>query len=358
MYKELFNFVQNEVKCIAEELDKHNFSQSKQMIEERLELLDILQRIQPLENKDDPDPESQTVEETLSVENEQSSTNEKDEIVNQSLYEFQRKAVGGELQSLSESHPSLFIPETVIRDLEIASGDIIQVDPTEVDGRYDFSLYKKINIDGIEPDRREFRYCIVEAVNDQLIVQQSALDGPIHIDGQEKSLFINDYTKEKFNLTEGSIVDVAYLMSEKKLQIVWRHNHNHSSHSFVTSPSSSSRSAKKESAEQTAASDPFEGKLKDKTVTIMGATETQENFKKLFGSAGINHQLLRGDESGVKISSAVRKSDAVIVITPFTESHAGSQQANKYCKEYNVPFRQSKTYGVKTITNLIKEMIV
>ncbi|MEB4594566.1 hypothetical protein [Bacillus amyloliquefaciens] len=155
MYKELFNFVQSEVKCIAEELDKHNFSQSKQMIEERLELLDILQRIQPLENKD-PDPESQTVEETLSV--------EKDEIVNQSLYEFQRKAVGGELQSLSESHPSLFIPETVIRDLEIASGDIIQVDPTEVDGRYDFSLYKKINIDGIEPDRREFRYCIVEAV--------------------------------------------------------------------------------------------------------------------------------------------------------------------------------------------------
>ncbi|MCX3303648.1 hypothetical protein OTK50_00205 [Bacillus sp. NEAU-CP5] len=223
MYKELFNFVQSEVKCIAEELDKHNFSQSKQMIEERLELLDILQRIQPLENKD-PDPESQTVEETLSVENDQSSTNEKDEIVNQSLYEFQRKAVGGELQSLSESHPSLFIPETVIRDLEIASGDIIQVDPTEVDGRYDFSLYKKINIDGIEPDRREFRYCIVEAVNDQLIVQQSALDGPIHIDGKEKSLFINDYTKEKFNLTEGSIVDVAYLVSEEKLQIAWRHN--------------------------------------------------------------------------------------------------------------------------------------
>ncbi|MGX4295760.1 DUF2325 domain-containing protein [Bacillus sp. JK62] len=251
----------------------------------------------------------------------------------------------------------MFIPETVIRDLEIASGDIIQVDPTEVDGRYDFSLYKKVNIDGIEPDRREFRYCIVEAVNDQLIVQQSALDGPIHIDGQEKSLFINDYTKEKFNLAEGSIVDVAYLMSEKKLQIAWRHNHNHSSHSFVTSPTSSSRSAKKESAEQTAASDPFEGKLKDKTVTIMGATETQENLKKLFGSAGINHQLLRGDESGVKISSAVRKSDAVIVITPFTERHAGSQQANKYCKEYNVPFRQSKTYGVKTITNLIKEMI-
>ncbi|AMQ71223.1 DUF2325 domain-containing protein [Bacillus velezensis] len=205
MYKELFNFVQSEVKCIAEELDKHNSSQSKQMIEERLELLDILQRIQPLENKD-PDPESQTVEETLSVENDQSSTNEKDEIVNQSLYEFQRKAVGGELQSLSESRPSLFIPETVIRDLE-------------------------------------------------------------------------------------------------------------------------------------------------------GATETQEKLKKLFGSAGINHQLLRGDESGVKISSAVRKSDAVIVITPFTERHAGSQQANKYCKEYNVPFRQSKTYGVKTITNLISVLI-
>ncbi|WP_342018815.1 hypothetical protein [Bacillus velezensis] len=61
-------------------------------------------------------------------------------------------------------------------------------------------------------------------MNDQLIVQQSALDGPIHIDGQEKSLFINDYTKEKFNLTEGSIVDVAYLVSEEKLQIAWRHN--------------------------------------------------------------------------------------------------------------------------------------
>ncbi|MED3677251.1 hypothetical protein P4444_20195, partial [Bacillus velezensis] len=164
-----------------------------------------LQRIQPVENKD-PDPESQTVEETLSVAHDQSSTNEKDEIVNQSLYEFQRKAVGGELQSLSESRPSLFIPETVIRDLE-------------------------------------------------------------------------------------------------------------------------------------------------------GATETQEKLKKLFGSAGINHQLLRGDESGVKISSAVRKSDAVIVITPFTERHAGSQQANKYCKEYNVPFRQSKTYGVKTITNLISVLI-
>ncbi|MGE6403699.1 hypothetical protein ACQKET_01020 [Bacillus velezensis] len=181
-------------------------------------LLDILQRIQPLENKD-PDPESQTVEETLSVENDQSSTNEKDEIVNQSLYEFQRKAVGGELQSLSESRPSLFIPETVIRDLEIASGDIIQVDPAEVDGRYDFSLYKKINIDGIEPDRREFRYCIVEAVNNQLIVQQSALDGPIHIDGQEKSLFINDYTKEKFNLTEGSIVDVAILCLKRNYRL-------------------------------------------------------------------------------------------------------------------------------------------
>ncbi|WP_375005437.1 hypothetical protein [Bacillus velezensis] len=133
MYKELFNFVQSEVKCLAEELDKDNFFESKQMIEERLELLDILQRIQPLEK--DPDPDSQTVEESLPVEIDQSSTNEKDEIVNQSLYEFHRKAVGGELQSLSESHPSLFIPETVIRDLEIASGDIIQVDPTEVDGR-------------------------------------------------------------------------------------------------------------------------------------------------------------------------------------------------------------------------------
>ncbi|QOQ56744.1 hypothetical protein [Bacillus amyloliquefaciens] len=178
MYKELFNFVQNEVKCIAEELDKDNFSQSKQMIEERLELLDILQRIRPLESKDH-DPESETARESLPVEIDQSSAYEKDEIVNQSLYEFQRKAVGGELQSLSESHPSLYIPETLVRNLEIASGDIVKAVPTEVDGRHDFSLYKKVNIDGAEPDRREFRYCVVEAINNQLIVQQSALDGPI-----------------------------------------------------------------------------------------------------------------------------------------------------------------------------------
>lgn len=76
MFKEFYRHVQDEVKTIANNLNEENFSLSKQMIEERLQLLESLNSIHPLptannkfiddagESQLTPDPEPVSASET------------------------------------------------------------------------------------------------------------------------------------------------------------------------------------------------------------------------------------------------------------------------------------------------------
>ncbi|MGM0817425.1 MAG: hypothetical protein ACQEUO_18310 [Bacillota bacterium] len=373
MFKEFYRHVQDEVKTIANNLNEENFSLSKQMIEERLQLLESLHSIHPLptaNNKsiDDagdsqltPDPEPVSDPET----HDKDPLSPQKETPVSNLYEFKRNASGGLLYSTTNKGTNpIYIPETIIRDMNIATGDIIKAEPTSYEGRYNYSLYEKVNLDGIEQDRVEIKFGVVDDEDGQLVVKRTT-DGEIYMDGEKASVTVHEGLKEKYGLVEGSIVDLAYLKSEKRLQIAWHHKTNHeftfsqSNHqsSLATALGSALKNTKKNNDSSKSSSDIFEGKLKDKTVTIMGATETQDNIKRVFAAADIEHQSLRGDESEVRITAAIRKSDAFIVIPPFTEKHSGSHHAIKVCKELGVPYEQTTSYGVSNITNLLKEMI-
>ena len=371
MFKEFYRHVQDEVKAIANNLNEENFSLSKQMIEERLQLLESLHSIHPLptannkpiddagESQLTPDPEPVSDPELDEID----SHLPQEELFDLNLYKLTRKAVGGTLSSLHDtSKEPIFMPETLIRDMNISTGDIIKANPTSF-GRHKFSLYKKINIDGIEPDRVEIKFGVVDVEQGKLVVKRTT-NGEIHIDGERQQIFVPESIEEKLSLEAGSIVDLAYLKSEKRLQIAWRHKMNASASAsqsrLGTAFNSALKNSKKNNGNTKATSEPSEllgEKLKDKTVTIMGATETQDNIKRVFAAAGIEHQSLRGDESEVRIKSAIRRSDAFIVITRFTEKHLGSNHAIKACKEYGVPYEQTTSYGIATITNLVKNMI-
>ncbi|MEH6975436.1 DUF2325 domain-containing protein, partial [Bacillus sp. JJ675] len=66
------------------------------------------------------------------------------------------------------------------------------------------------------------------------------------------------------------------------------------------------------------------------------------------------YQGFEGTENEDRIEAAVRKSDLVIVVTPFT-AHKGSWAARNYTKNYDVPFKQTTSYGVKTIENILHD---
>ncbi|WP_144481662.1 hypothetical protein [Bacillus pumilus] len=376
MFKEFYRHVQDEVKTIANNLNEENFSLSKQMIEERLQLLELLNSIHPLptaNNKsiDDVD-ESQLTPDPEPVSNHERddkdplSPQEETSVSNlYNLYEFKRNASSGLLYStINKGANPIYIPETIIRDMNIATGDIIKADPASYEGRYNYSLYEKVNLDGIEPDRVEIKFGVVDDEDGQLVVKRTT-NGEIYMDGEKASITVHEGLKEKYGLVEGSIVDLAYLKTEKRLQIAWHHkthqeftySQSDNQSSFAAALGSALKNNKKNNDSSKSSSDPFEGKLKNKTVTIMGATETQDNIKRVFAAADIEHQSLRGDESEVRITAAIRKSDAFIVIPPFTEKHSGSHHAIKVCKDLGVPYEQTTSYGVSNITNLLKEMI-
>lgn len=85
------------------------------------------------------------------------------------IYQMERKLRGGYLPEANQ-----FIPEGIIRNLNLENGDLIRIEetPSYSRERYNFSLTEKG--DGKPaPGRHQINYCLVEKDGDLLVVKQS-----------------------------------------------------------------------------------------------------------------------------------------------------------------------------------------
>ncbi|WP_270574383.1 DUF2325 domain-containing protein [Bacillus glycinifermentans] len=345
---------------LVNQLDENNYGDLTQKIQSYLDFLKAMDNLPDLMSDDIRAEGGKDSFKNNNIDEKKIEENKIEEYKGDSdthVYRLRRLPVNGNLESIHDPAEILRMPEGQIRRLAVSTGDLIKAIPKGDGSRYDFYLYKKVNMNDEEPLRREIKYCVIDEEEGDLYINRIATGGALIVNGIERKFVLNQYIIEKFSLEKGSIVDVAYNKGEDNLFVSWRHDSAPRAQKNVFGASAIKKSVSGvniDKEKDTVFANPaYAGKC----VTVIGAVETHDNIKKLFNQHQIRYQGFEGAESEERIEAAVRKSDLVIVVTPFT-AHKGSWAARNYTKNYDIPFRQTTSYGVKTIENILHDTFI
>ncbi|KKB72045.1 DUF2325 domain-containing protein [Bacillus sp. TH008] len=352
--------IKSRILNLVNQLDENNYGDLIQKIQSYLDFLKAMENVSDLMSEDIRAEREKDSIENNDIDEKKTEGNEIEEYKGDSdryVYRLRRLPVNGNLESLHDPAEVIRMPEGQIRRLAVSTGDLIKAIPKGDGSRYDFYLYKKVNVNDEEPHRREVKYCVIDEEEGDLYINRIATGGALIVNGIERKFVLNQYIIEKFSLEKGSIVDVAYNNGEDNLFVSWRHDSATRVQKNVFGASvlkKSEAGVNIDKEKDTVFANPaYVGKC----VTVIGAVETHDNIKKLFNQHQIKYQGFEGTENEDRIEAAVRKSDLVIVVTPFT-AHKGSWAARNYTKNYDVPFKQTTSYGVKTIENILHDTFI
>lgn len=268
-------------------------------------------------------------------------------------YPLERKLKGGYIEKLDA-----YVPERIIRELELTHGDMVRVTPKDTRNvktkrvYYHFELIEKG--DGQNPNRGEMLYCIIEKSGDLWVCNKTLSGESIQLDDLPFTIRIKDSEVQEFNLSEGDIVDIAYYLNNPVAsKVIWKHQIEDETY---TQPLPSSTYKLKSTPDNVPQEHPD---LKGKTVTLIGCIDRQATYRDQFVSLGANFQAMDGKEGEERVAALINKSDIVLIIIPAV-SHNGSYLAKKHCKAGNIPFKTIDTIGTSSVVhgaiNLAKEM--
>ncbi|WP_085523143.1 DUF2325 domain-containing protein [Tuberibacillus sp. Marseille-P3662] len=264
------------------------------------------------------------------------SKKKSDEINNGFL--FERNLKGGYIPQLDT-----YVPEKVIRNLELTHGDRVKALPKK-GAHFHFELIQKG--EGDNPNRAEIKYCIIEKDGDLWVCNRTLSGESIHINDLPYTVHLKASEIKDFHLKEGDIVDIAYIVDNPNIcKVVWKHDIEDDQYSSPL-PSGSYKDKSK--------SNHFKReehpKLKGKTLTLIGAINRFSTYRDRLSALGARVQAMDGNEDEKRIAALIRRSDLVFIIIPAV-SHNGSTLAKKYCKLYNIRFSTIDTIGVSTVVS-------
>lgn len=138
---------------------------------------------------------------------------------------LERGLIGGALKATHGF--SVRVPEKIIRDRGYRHGDLIRCDYKDVDN----NIFEKIGESTTEhlSNRGVIEYAIISESEDGELIADSYFIGgevkPIYINGTKAEPFrITDYERDRFNIREGDLVDIAYFKNYiASNKVVWKH---------------------------------------------------------------------------------------------------------------------------------------
>lgn len=266
------------------------------------------------------------------------------------MYRFERKLKGGFLQEISA-----YVPEEFVRISKLEHNCYLYADPMPgKQGKYRYELAKESE-DTECPGRVQIDYCLVKkGDHGKLFVDESYVTGTIRID-EAPYQFIIDETQSFNNepIQEGNVIDIAYPVDHpSKMKVIWKHPMNE-----VMQHTELNKTAPKKYKKTTKPAVEIERTLEGKTILVVGNEPDKANYRQAIEMRG--GELLFADYKEDKlqrIEARVRNADAVICIQTNT-GHIGKEKVMEYCKDYNVPFRNSCEGGVSSTVRYAEELL-
>ncbi len=257
---------------------------------------------------------------------------------------FERKLKGGFLTDLN-----IYVPETVVRKLDLQSGDIVEATPKESMGReqhYHFTLINKCS-EPIHDKREVFNFCKVDKDGSMWVCNEFQDGKLIKWNEVPFTVRLRDSDVSELDIQQGDIIDIAFYIDKPEVsRIVWKHRTDAEIH---TTPLPSS--AYKERSFDVTEKQKNLSDLAGRAITLIGNIDHKASYREAFNSAGATFDIMDGNEDKHRLSSAVRRSELVIIIIPNV-GHHGAEMAKKYCKENRVPFKTTDTMGTSSILKL------
>lgn len=260
---------------------------------------------------------------------------------------FVRNLRGGYLKDTTA-----FVPESIVRQLDIDHGDLINATLKQKRDEYspdiyEYELAEKRNVD--LPDRIEFKQAIVDYDENlsRYFVEKDVFNHFLKYDTYMVRLSLSDYDVNNYNLKKGDIVDVAYYASDvDTTRVIWLY-HTEEDKPSTPKPSGYYKQKDKESKSY----DPI---FKDKHVIVVGFEPRKADMKEEVERRGGTFQWLSGKEKDLE--SHIIKADAVVLQLSHT-AHRSSIDTVAHCKNNNIPVDSLQSYGRTSFVNKVDELL-
>lgn len=267
--------------------------------------------------------------------------------------QLKRYLKGGQVGSFND----IYVPEKVIRQLDIDEGDWIQANTINGSKRFDYMcLEKKFRLPLEEGKRIESSCLPVIRHPDFMDRYYIKL---VENGGQTTHVLLSEQDVSHYKLDESSIIDYAYYKDELiSGRVIWKH------HSAAISldpledvPKVKKITREKAQKKQIRTIRPI---FKGQRIAMVGGGNSKlqlSNQKEIERREG-TFIFCTGDEPPMTIKSRLKKSDVVIV---YTESigHNGMNLAKAVCKEFDIPISYTKNIGnsgfVARVSTLLKK---
>ncbi|MET3505525.1 hypothetical protein [Halalkalibacter oceani] len=133
-------------------------------------------------------------------------------------YKIERKIRGAFIPEIEA-----FIPESIVRQLDLKHGDYVFAEPYQKDSRkFNYSLAERGN--GENDDRIQWNKCVVQKQGAMFVIEESLELGKIKLGEAPHAAVLSDEDVRQFELADGSVIDVACLKgNEHQVKVIWKH---------------------------------------------------------------------------------------------------------------------------------------
>lgn len=288
----------------------------------------------------------------------QTEEQEKEVTPSRPMYRVERKLRGAYVPDIDG-----FIPETVLRNEDIEHGDYVYAKPMDSHGDshkyFEYTLAKKSYAEPVE-DRVEYTYCPVEKDVYMFVVTRSSATGEdIRIDDAPYSVLISDSDIERFDLSEGDLVDIAFYESNpSSAKVVWKHDVQDIVHVDKLKTNRKERSKDSSGSDVTGSQEKVEQVFAGQTICIVGDKPNEMAYRLLIEERGGKLLHVEPKWSPSRIENMVKKASVVIGLYDVS-CHTGLEKAKAFCKLYGVPFEmipgRGKSKAIQTVIDILNE---
>lgn len=289
--------------------------------------------------------ESSGDKETLSEDTEDKNTITNETESRENCYELKRNLKGGRLDEID-----LYVPETIIRRYGFEEGDMISAVHIK-EKIYDFKLVERAK-ERKETNRGQINFCILSKQGSYLEASEYYENGEkkiIKCNGIPHTFLIDDETRMKDELIEGSLVDIAYNKDNlSEYRVIWKHHTNTPQH-VTPLPSSyyKNKISKAESFQELETDE-----LRGKKILLLGGQGKTE-FERAIANLGGELIHADGSETTKRLESMVKSCDILITMI-LSINHPKAEKAKEFAKKYGKPFDFMDSRGMSNLIEKVK----
>lgn len=295
----------------------------------------------------------QNIRQSLDTNNSQNDINKKEPSRSINDYIFHRRLKGGIGVKSEESEEIVeLIPEKIVREQELETGDTVKIEKYVNGSRHRFTKqhhFNKIPINEGEYQIKEYNNAIVSFdnnLNEYIIKSYSSEDGIKPL----PRLLINKEDVQHFKLKEGDIIDCASMAHRNIVKVRWSYNT-----SVPTYNKPNKSSFYKDNTDVESHSDIIESNIKNKNIFMVGGDNNVNRFTEEIKKRG-GTLITTQSNRETMITNLIDNSD-IVVIPVFQTSHIKMHIAKSYCNKTNTPYlileKDGRSHFIKELENII-----